>query len=114
MEYEAGQRLLDAYRACEHIMLFIGQHTLSDYNANLILQAAVERKFEIVGEALRRAEVADESVADTVPDLRRIVGLRNRIIHGYDTVDNELIWQITQVNVPELIKQLKAVLEITD
>ena len=89
MNNEAGQRLLDAYRACEHIVRFISQHTLSDYNTNLILQAAVERKFEIVG-------------------------LRNRIIHGYDTVDNELIWQITQVNVPELIKQLKAVLEITD
>ena len=65
-------------------------------------QAAVERQFEIIGEALNRAVRDDETLADRVPDIPRIVGLRNRLIHGYDAVDDELVWDIVQTKIKPL------------
>ena len=45
-----------------------------------------------------------------MPEVRRIVGMRNRIIHGYDSVDDELLWQTIQRNVPPLSKHLEQIL----
>jgi uncharacterized protein with HEPN domain len=70
----------------------------------------VERKFEIIGEALKRAEDADTSVLDFIPDLRRIVGTRNRIIHVYETVDQLILWDAIQNDLPGLKTSLLDVL----
>jgi uncharacterized protein with HEPN domain len=69
-----------------------------------MLRSAVERQFEIIGEALSQAEVDDPDVTDLLPELRRIVGMRNAIIHGYDSVDGELLWQTIQRNILPLTK----------
>ena len=50
----------------------------------------------------------------SIPNLRRIVGMRNRIIHGYDSVDDELLWQTIQTHVPPLAQQLSRLLESDD
>jgi uncharacterized protein with HEPN domain len=70
----------------------------------------VERKFEIIGEALNRAQEADTSVLDVIPDLRRIVGTRNRIIHVYETVDQLILWDAIQNDLPGLKSSLRDVL----
>jgi uncharacterized protein with HEPN domain len=87
MRREALKRLHDALEAIEAIQRFIEDCTLDHYLENELIQSAVERKFEIIGEALNRAQDTDSSVLDFIPDLRLIVGTRNRIIHVYDTVD---------------------------
>jgi uncharacterized protein with HEPN domain len=81
MRREALKRLFDAFEAIEAIELFIENGTLDRYLDDELIQSAVERKFEIIGEALKRALDADPSVFAIIPDLRRIVGTRNRIIH---------------------------------
>lgn len=90
MNVETKRRLLDALEACRAIQQF---STGIDYDVFLrdeMRQAALERKFEILGEALNRAEQSDPELADRLPELRRIIGMRNRIIHGYDAVDEEI------------------------
>jgi uncharacterized protein with HEPN domain len=77
---------------------------------NLLLRSAVERQFEIVGESLSKAEDIDPSLTEQIPDIRRIIGLRNRIIHGYDTVDNQIVWDIVHTELPKLIDQLELLL----
>ena len=52
-----------------------------------LLRSAVERQVEIIGESLGRAAATDPEVERLLPDLRKIVGMRNRLIHGYDEVD---------------------------
>ena len=84
-----------------------------DYNAFLrdeMRQAALERKFEILGEALNRAEQSDPELADRLPELRRIIGMRNRIIHGYDAVDEEILWDAVQFKIPLLSAQVSVLL----
>ncbi|MGB8214698.1 MAG: DUF86 domain-containing protein [Anaerolineales bacterium] len=76
----------------------------------LMLCSAVERQFEIIGEALHQAEVDDPAMAGRLPELRRIVGMRNRILHGYDSVDDELLWRTIQQNISPLRNHLEQIL----
>jgi len=103
--------LHEALFACRAIQSFVTEQSFASYLSNLMLRSAVERQFEIVGEALSRAQIADGQVTDLVPDLRRIVGLRNRIIHGYDQIDHQIIWSIVSEDLIELIAQLENILQ---
>ena len=75
-----------------------------------MLQAAVERKFEILGEALKKAADADASVENLIPEPRQIISTRNRIIHVYDAVDHLLLWDVAQTLLPELKARVQQIL----
>ena len=89
MTVKATKRVFDALAACAAIRQFISGADFASYEKDLLLRSAVERQFEILGEALGKASAAEPTLEERLPDLRRIVGLRNRIIHGYDTVSLE-------------------------
>jgi uncharacterized protein with HEPN domain len=72
-----------------------------------MLRSAVERQFEIVGEALNQLSKTDPATARKVPDLRRIVAFRNILVHGYATVDDALVWQLLNDKLPELVRVLR-------
>ena len=110
MKAEARERLAHALEACEAIAQFTAGKSRDDYLADALLRSAVERQIEIIGEALQRATQLDETVNEKIPELRRIVGMRNRIIHGYDSVDDELLWSVAETNVPALASSLRAIL----
>ena len=112
MRREALKRLHDAVEAIEAIERFINDCTLEHYLADELIQSAVERKFEIIGEALKRAQDADTSILDVIPDLHRIVGTRNRIIYIYETVDQLILWDAIQNDLPALKVSLRDVLSI--
>ena len=111
MNRETKKLLFDALSACHAIRQFVRGRTFDDYEGDLILRSAVERQFEIVGEAMNQARQIDETVVDTAPDLPKIIGLRNRLIHGYATVNNEIIWSIVQNDLPSLEEQLEMALK---
>ena len=110
MNDETKRRLLDALDACRAIQDFSSGNDYVSFVADELLRAAVERKFEILGEALNRAEQSDPEVADRLPELRRIIGLRNRIIHGYDVVDEEILWDAVEFKIPILKDQISRIL----
>ncbi|MGH8016857.1 MAG: HepT-like ribonuclease domain-containing protein [Opitutaceae bacterium] len=72
------------------------------FSGDALVRAAVERQFEIIGEALGRAAREDPSLEHSMPDISRIVGLRNRLIHGYDSVDDQILWDLIQTRIPML------------
>ena len=111
MNRETKKLLFDALSACRAIRQFVQDHTFNDYEGDLILRSAVERQFEIVGEAMNQAWQIDEMVVDMAPDLPKIIGLRNRLIHGYATVNNQIIWSIVQNDLPALEEQLETALK---
>jgi uncharacterized protein with HEPN domain len=112
MKTTLKKRLLDALNACRAIHSFLGSSTLAEYKQDQMMRSAVERQFEIIGEALRLAEVEEPALPKLIPDVRRIIGLRNRIIHGYDSVDDELLWQTIQGHVPPLERRLVELLTV--
>jgi uncharacterized protein with HEPN domain len=60
------------------------------YARNDMVQAAVERKFEIIGEALNQLAKLDASLTGRIPNVRQIIAFRNQLIHGYATVRETL------------------------
>jgi len=78
----------DARRAVALIIEFVDDRSWVDYEADAMLRSAVERQFEIVGEALGQLGRAAPDLAARVPDLPQIVALRNLLIHGYAAVDD--------------------------
>lgn len=72
-----------------------------------MLRSAVERQFEIIGEALNQLSKVDTELAVQIPDLSRIVGFRNILIQGYAMIDNGLVWQILTEVLPGLVHVLR-------
>jgi uncharacterized protein with HEPN domain len=101
--------LLDIAEAGESILQHTGGHTLADYSGNRFFRRAVEREFEIIGEALNRLTRIDAVTAARVSDLRVIVDFRNRIIHGYDTVDDKVVWGAVEQYLPRLVDEIRAI-----
>jgi len=76
--------------------------TFADFDGDIMLRSAVERQFEIAGEALRQLARLDAALAAKVPDLREIVAFRNILIHGYAVIDRARVWQAVQADLPKL------------
>jgi uncharacterized protein with HEPN domain len=83
--------------------------SFNDYASDALLRSAVERQFEIVGEALNNLPKVDAQLASSIPDLRRIVAFRNVLINGYATIDDALVWQVLSTRVPALDEVLNSV-----
>lgn len=111
MTDEVRKRLLDAYGACEAIHQFISGVDFATYEDDLLLRSAVERQLEIIGEALGQAANENETLEEQIPAIPRIVALRNRVIHGYDSVDDEIVWDIVQNNIPALRNRLRDLID---
>lgn len=94
-----------ARRALEHIEPL----TLEEFKEDRLRKDAVFHVLEVIGEAA--AQVGEET-RNAAPDIpwREIVGMRNRLIHGYFAADLEIVWRTVQERVPELIRQIEALL----
>ena len=106
MPYDVRQSVMDALDACRKIQAYTQGHTLETYRLNSRDVDAVERRFEILGEAFNRMISADPSFRVLFPEAGKIIGARNRIAHGYETVDDEVIWTASQDNIPRLAAKL--------
>jgi uncharacterized protein with HEPN domain len=102
--------LSDAVAAIEAVNTFMDGCNFADYANNHQLRSAVERQLEILGEACSQLDKLDGSWREKIPDLRLAIGLRNRIIHGYDEVDDEMVFETTQRDLPALRSMLIAFL----
>ncbi|RAV30039.1 HepT-like ribonuclease domain-containing protein [Sinomicrobium soli] len=101
MDRSEKKLLFDISTAIENIENYIGpQKVFEEYDSNAMLQDAVERNIEIIGEAVNRLLGINPDIKIT--NSRRIVDARNKIIHGYDTIENSQIWGIIIIHLPVL------------
>ena len=84
--------------------------SVSDYETDELLRAAVERLFITIGEALSRLEKVDASLADRITDRRQIIGFRNILVHGYEAIENAVVWKTIQEHLPILKRQVEELL----
>ncbi len=94
--------------ALEAIAMTEGK-TRADLDGDRQLNLALVRLLEIVGEAATRIPEEDQARYADIP-WPEVISLRNRLIHGYDTVDFDILWQIVNQDLPRLIESLKRVL----
>jgi uncharacterized protein with HEPN domain len=110
MQLESRKLLYDMQRAAGLLAQFTAGKALTDYLEDAMLRAAVEREFEIIGEALAQLTKRDQELAAQVSRRRRIIDFRNILIHGYAEVDDELVWDVLLTNLPALRREVDALL----
>ena len=89
---------------------FTVSKTFDDYTRDAMLRAAVEREFEIIGEAISRLAKLDQSLLARISEHRRIVAFRNILIHGYADVDDRLVWDVVETKLPILCREIATLL----
>ncbi len=99
---EAAALLWDALRAADRIARFTAGRSNDDYLEDEMLRAAVERQFEIIGEAFNALRRIDVTAAAQLPDLPQVIAFRNMLIHGYATVDDQIVWDVIEKDLPRL------------
>ena len=101
--------LWDMVQAIRRLQAFTTGVTFDDYQASILIQSAVERQLEILGEAAGRVS---DGLRQTHPEIdwRRTVGLRNIIIHRYDEIQQDIIWSIITTELATLLTQLQPLL----
>lgn len=107
MAPESAALLWDALRAARAVQTFVAGKRFEQYRSDDMLSSAVERKLEIVGEALNQLRKVDPALAAQLPELAAAVGLRNVLIHGYASVDHRLVWDVAAHHVPQLIEHFE-------
>jgi uncharacterized protein with HEPN domain len=110
MQRDPRTYLWDARRAAQQVSAFVDGRSWDEYQADAMFRSAVERQFEIVGEALSQLSRADPVTAVKIPDLPRIVAFRNVLIHAYAAVDDELVWSVATEKLAVLIDTLNDLL----
>ncbi len=110
MKAEEKKLPLDVSEACRSIQERCVGHTLEEYTADRWFRRTVEREFEIIGEALNRLDQLGPAVAARITSLQRIVDFRNRIVHGYDSVDDLIVWRTVQDQLPVLRTEVDGLL----
>lgn len=111
MQRDARAFLWDVQQAVIAIQAFTQGMDSTSYSDSALVRSAVERQFEIIGEALNRLSKISPTIAQEVPNLREIIGLRNILIHGYASIDHGRIWHTAEHLVPKLRLVVTALLD---
>lgn len=106
MQREARAYLWDIECAASDIETFIAGKNESIYAEDGMLRAAVERKFEVIGEALTQLLRHFPHYHDRIAYSGKIIAFRNQLIHGYESVRDDIVWEIAKSFLPELRQQV--------
>jgi uncharacterized protein with HEPN domain len=103
MNEQVSKYLFDIARAVADAMEFVSDLSFHDYEQSKLIRAAVERQMIIIGEAIVQLRRLDpEAAARLHTDVSSVVGFRNRLVHGYDSVDDAIVFRIATRDLPRL------------
>ena len=110
MKRETKKYLFDIKTSINSINEYLGgKRDFSVYQKNKLLRRGIERGIEIIGEAMNRIKKRDDEIQ--IENARQIVDTRNWVIHGYDKVDDVIIWGIVTIHLPKLEKEVNHLLK---
>jgi uncharacterized protein with HEPN domain len=111
MRLEIKKYLFDIQQAGQYLQEFTRGISRETYLGNRLVQAAVEREFEIIGEALSQLRHLDPDFIDQITDAPRIIAFRNRLIHGYARIDQDIVWDILTTRLERLLSEITQLLQ---
>ena len=106
-------RLRHMLDSAQEAVGLIKEKSRQDLDADRLLSLALVRLLEIVGEAASRVTIPTHQGFSDIP-WAQIISLRNRLIHGDDAIDLDILWQILSEDLPALITQLKRIIKSQD
>ncbi|GMV89406.1 MAG: hypothetical protein AMXMBFR81_23370 [Chthonomonas sp.] len=110
MRLETRRYLEDALAAAEEVL----QIAIAGWQEDRVLALAIERLLMNVGEALSRVRFSDPDLLNGVPDAFKVIGMRNVLAHGYDSLDPDRIRDAVEKNLPKLARDIREVVGQTD
>jgi len=102
--------LYDIIDCCEFLLDFTNDKTVDDYKNDRPFRSAVERELQIIGEAIAQLDGVSPETADQISEHRNIIGFRNILVHGYDSLDPETVWSVIEEKLATLLDQSKSLL----
>ena len=100
--------LVDMLNYAEEAVVLLGEASLNDLAENRVMELALRKLLEIVGEAASRVSEETQQCYQEIP-WPQIIGMRNRLVHGYDDVSLKILWDTINNDLPPLIEQLRAI-----
>ncbi len=100
MRLESKKYVYDIARASTLAMAFVRGKDFAAYNSDAMLQSAVERQLQIVGEALAQLARIDPGTAARISEHQRIIAFRNILVHGYAEIDHRIVWNVLELKLP--------------
>lgn len=111
MKDEIRAHLHDIREAALAVKSFVAGKTYDEYINDEMLRSAVERKFEIIGEALNRISKECPDCLEKIRDHRDIISFRNILIHGYNSIDDRIVWGIIEEDLDRLLEDVNEFLD---
>lgn len=111
MHAKSPKLLADIRHCARFILQSCAGRECADYDTDEMLRLAIERSFEIIGEALNRLSRVDQATANRISECPNIISFRNILSHGYDIVDHAVVWEVAQRDVPLLLREVEALLQ---
>lgn len=106
MKPELQENLQTVIEQGRLIQSFVNGISFEFYQSDEKTRLAVERCFEIIGEALNRAYKLDPETVDSITDYRKIISFRNILAHCYDSVEDRLVWGVIEESLPSLLSDV--------
>jgi uncharacterized protein with HEPN domain len=110
MKNEILKHLHDIRAATLAIKAFTAGKNFEDYQNEELLRSAIERKFETIGEALNRISRDEPAVLGRIRNHRDIISFRNILVHGYDSIDDRIVWSVIEENLDHLMEDITKLL----
>ena len=111
MRLESKKYLFDIKQAAGLLVEFTRAKSFENYQQDPMLRSAVERQFEVIGEALSQLATVDHETAERISEYRRIPAFRNILIHGYAQIDHRLVWGVLDSKLPTLCQEVENLLQ---
>lgn len=96
----------------QRVQRFVAGSSEDDYLSDELLQSAVERQFEIIGEAMGKLHKVAPDEAERFVDYKKMIAFRNVLIHGYATIDPVIVWGVVESNLNDVLSQAQAALKV--
>ncbi len=111
MKHNPKKYLSDMLDACRYLLEITQAKTIRDYIADRTFRGSVERELQNIGEALRQLDARFPEIAARITEYERIIRFRHALVHGYDTLKPQLVWDVIERNLPTLCNELEILLD---
>ena len=103
--------LYDIINCSEFVLQLTKDKTVEDYKNDRIFRSALESELQIIGEAMLQLDRVSPETVEKISEHRSIIGFRHVLVHGYDSLDSDTVWNVVETKIALLLKQTKTLLQ---
>ena len=111
MLHDPKAYLYDIVKACDAIISYTKGMDNIGYLQDRMIQDAVERNFITIGEALNRIKTEAPEISSQIVDSKKIIAFRNVVVHAYDMIESEVVWDVVQSEIEQLKGECQKLLQ---